>query len=409
MSFSRYSLEKKQISLDRGISWEDVTPSETRLGELIGVTRTLIECEDMDCDLEQDVYYTDDGSLPTEICGGSLPYGIAKTIKFTYGAQCCNQWYGQSVTANSPYDGIGYSLNFGSASCYDSGYLTCWDYASNTVSGSQVNNACRSVCNFPEVCSCFRITSLMPWAEGKTVWKLMYKQHQIRAHCSDEWENDGEPEMIGIGERWYPTAGADEISWQHQIVTEFDASGNVTTWTDEGEPIIQRIGHDLPSGYTYTDGLTLDTSDYSELHFQAVTKDSIYVQVKGQIEQCGYFISHDKSHDPYLASNKNVCSSSWISDTCGTYGGYAPYPRNVSVSMACINPNNFKNISFTLIPAGTAALSGTVTLYSRRTTSIKNILLTRNGAIVRRLVPVMYGSTKKMFDSLTGTIYNLIQ
>lgn len=401
MSFSKYILEKKQISLDRGVTWEDVTPSETRLGELIGTSRTLLECESMDCELERVIYYVDDGSLPSEICGGSLPYGIAKTITFTYGAQCCDIWYGQDVTADSPY-GVRHDLNFGKASCYDSGFQTCWEYASNTVSGSQVNNACRSVCNWSEVCSCFRITSFMPWAEGKTEWKLIYKQHQVRLHCSDEWENDGEREFIGIGERWYPTALADEISWQYQIAAEFDESGNVIAWADDGEPIIQELGHRLPSGYTYYDGLTLDSSDFTNLRFSAYTKtDSIIVKVKGSINECGRFIEHDNTRYYYSAYNKNVCQWSGYVDNCGI-GGYVL--EGTGVVKECISTSSFKDFNFQLHPSGTAALNGTVTLHSIDSTSIKCILVTRNGEVVKRLVPVLNGNTKKMFDSLSGEI-----
>lgn len=51
MGFSKYAIEKKQVSLDMGVTWQDVTPSETRNGRLLGTYMTLVECENADCDL----------------------------------------------------------------------------------------------------------------------------------------------------------------------------------------------------------------------------------------------------------------------------------------------------------------------------------------------------------------------
>ena len=60
MSFSKYEIEKKQVSLDNGVTWEDVTPSETRHGRLIAITRTLAECEYSDCEIDE-YRWVDDG------------------------------------------------------------------------------------------------------------------------------------------------------------------------------------------------------------------------------------------------------------------------------------------------------------------------------------------------------------
>ena len=45
MAYNKYYLQKKQVSYDNGLSWEDVTPSETRQGEFIDSYETLVECE----------------------------------------------------------------------------------------------------------------------------------------------------------------------------------------------------------------------------------------------------------------------------------------------------------------------------------------------------------------------------
>lgn len=56
MSFSKYIIEKKQVSLDMGVTWQDATPSETRNGRLLGTYKTLIECENADCEIEPYIY-----------------------------------------------------------------------------------------------------------------------------------------------------------------------------------------------------------------------------------------------------------------------------------------------------------------------------------------------------------------
>ena len=92
MSFSKYAIEKKQVSLDRGVTWEDVTPSETRNGKLITITRTLAECEYSDCEIDEyrwvnDGYVCIDGmkylqekkqGRSTE-CGDGVWYDVGET------------------------------------------------------------------------------------------------------------------------------------------------------------------------------------------------------------------------------------------------------------------------------------------------------------------------------------------
>lgn len=45
MAYNKYYLQKKQVSYDNGLSWEDVTPIETRQGAYIDTYQTLAECE----------------------------------------------------------------------------------------------------------------------------------------------------------------------------------------------------------------------------------------------------------------------------------------------------------------------------------------------------------------------------
>ena len=45
MAYNKYYLQKRQVSYDNGLTWEDVTPSETRQGAFIDSYETLAECE----------------------------------------------------------------------------------------------------------------------------------------------------------------------------------------------------------------------------------------------------------------------------------------------------------------------------------------------------------------------------
>lgn len=232
MSFSRYSIEKKQVSTDRGVTWQDVTPTETRLGNLVGIARTLIECEDMDCELEKTEYYLADSVLPSEICDRvihEVPEGIVRNIMFTDGAFCCYTWY--NVTPTNAY---GEEYNIGHRNCIQeltTTYCPTWTYEGSdkgyfgVIGDSMYIGQCGI-----SLQSCFTY-DLVPWLEGKTTFRVLMKQHYVRAHCSDAWETDGEPEVYKIAERWKyvynPTVGA---HFKHQIATA-DSQGNLT-WQD---------------------------------------------------------------------------------------------------------------------------------------------------------------------------------
>lgn len=241
MSFSRYAIEKKQVSHDRGVTWEDVTPFETREGALVGTYRTLIECEDAACDLEKTEYTVIDGTLPSEICGDTfrvLPSGIAKMVSWTSGAICCAQW--QSAKPKSTdRNGVVTEQIIGAPSCTNS-YCPSFHYGYSAIGGSEMTNFCFNVHGrkdwvCPEtLCACFQITEFMPWAEGKTSWKLIQEQHYVREHCSEPWETDGEPSIVGIGERWkFVDETFQEERWVHQVAKTFDDDGNVVEWQSD--------------------------------------------------------------------------------------------------------------------------------------------------------------------------------
>ena len=266
MSFSRYSLEKKQISTDRGVTWQDVTPSETRYGQLMAVTRTLLECEDMACDHEKYEYYLVDGILPDEICANmikTIPFGIVSSITFTDGAYCCSTWSDAGSTVINLFgDEIRQATGIRRCS---GNYCPGWGYYYDVgMYGFEMHLGSMEVCGL-EINTCIRINSFMPWAEGKETWKLIYRQHYTREHCSDEWEADGEAESVAIGERWIrESEDFNNEYWRHQIASEFDESGNVVTWTNAELDTRQMTDYELPSeieliDYIKNDGVACAT------------------------------------------------------------------------------------------------------------------------------------------------------
>lgn len=266
MSFSRYSIDKKQISTDHGVTWEDVIPGETRQGTLVGVARTLLECEDMACELEEWRYTVIDGILPDEFCGdyiSTLPEGIAMQITQTAGAWCCNTWWYEVIGGYDYIQKRWQTVAQGGPIC-SGNMCPGWEYSKDVmVQGMELQNNCGiHGCQgtSKNVCTCFVIDKLMPWAEGKETWKMVQGQHWTRPHCSDEWEMDGEPVIVAIGERWhYLREDFDYRYWQHQVATEFDSNGNVTKWEDVGNVIMVRVSTvDLPSDIELIDSVHND-------------------------------------------------------------------------------------------------------------------------------------------------------
>ena len=293
MSFSRYSIDKKQVSTDRGVTWHDVTPSETQRGGLVGIYRTLIECEDGDCDLDKTEYTIIDAPLPSEFCGETievLPEGIAKSIQFTAGALCCNTWYYAKPYAHDYQTNTDTELILGKLRCihdFNTTYCPSFTYSANTVIGMEIHNDCEPVRQIKdwicpeEVCSCFQITEFMPWCENKTSWKLIQKQHFTRGHCSDEWEADGEPSIVGVGERWrFISDDFYQTVWRHEIATRFDDEGNIVEWTKVGSDLIFYNENNLESDLVLSGGVnSYDGYDGNYYYLLHSPKYNVYKEV----------------------------------------------------------------------------------------------------------------------------------
>lgn len=397
MSFSRYTIEKKQISLDRGVTWVDVTPSETRYGTLEGVSRTLIECEDMDCDLEEDRYTLVDDALPEEICGNqilTLPFGIASSITWTNGVASCSAWHTATPV------GIGFlgeetKYSLGIRLCPDGSTRVWYSYPSNVlIHGSQITNDfitgitsdnCSYLNGEP---SCFRINSFMPWCEGKIKYKMIQKQHYKKEHCSEEWVADGDPEIIGIGERWLPEFKGDHIEWHHQLATEFDEYGNVVTWESDGDIEWEDLNVEIPEGYSYSEDTEVNYTEFESISVPAITNtsNSLSVEIKGIALECfdTFFTSTTPQEtrvgqwSTYVSFNKN-CSSSYIADycdeNCGGVAGSHPFYTNLT---KCITTEEFRYINLTYIYDLTPRREYTVTnptIYPVNNFTIRNMVI----------------------------------
>ena len=317
MSFSRYEIEKRQISLDRGVTWEDVTPSETRNGELIGVARTLLECEDLACDLTGVSYTLVEGELPEEICYNGikvLPYGIAKHVKQTAGAYCCYYWQNAGLTMLSHQTHRDMGIAAGRAIC-GNGYCPSYGYGDEEVHGGEVHTHVSNICDY-DVFSCFMITEYMPWAEGKTSWKLIQKQNLKRGHCSEDWVNDGDPVIVGVAERWvYVDETFNDERWVHQIASEFDESGNVTTWVD-GEYVYYHVTDlELPSSIELIDYVRGDGESYYVDRDLKESKDSVFGKMVTTGERSGHFSG--KMHWYYKGG---YYAGDYFVDDCEHYG-----------------------------------------------------------------------------------------
>ena len=245
MSVSKYRVVKKQISHDKGITWEDTEPLEYCDPVLVDVYPSMAACEDTDCDLEKFEYDIVDGELPTEICYGEQapPFGIVKRITFTDGLVACGYNTG-ALWTYSPPENI--SMIIQQLSITDrNGYISV-----DINGGIAYNNCAWNCCSCCDVCSCYRIDEFMPWV-GNTL-KYVRKTRWTREHCSEEWVKDEAygDELLNIAERWVPEMdyANNTIKWYHHMVTSVD-SGGTQYWSQIGEPISYRF-FDLPQGAT---------------------------------------------------------------------------------------------------------------------------------------------------------------
>ena len=286
MSFSKYSIEKKQVSLDMGVTWQDAAPIETRNGRLLGTYRTLIECKDKDCDLEKWGIQLVDEKIPTSVCthvnstsyDTYLPSGIAKSVTFvsgmTSGMSCCIDTWGSSDNI------IKDEYHNSSMTAKTATISTRWnpirgEYNSYVLDGMEMISG-----SFRGKPTCYNITEFMPWIDPNGTIKMAYKVRYVREHCSDEWKIDEEytPQFITFGERWVKTyEDIYKTTWQHQIATDVVSDdselGWKVVWENEGEPFDYEYEVTVPQDvqlieYLRADGLAasaIESTDFYQI------------------------------------------------------------------------------------------------------------------------------------------------
>lgn len=340
MSFSRYSIEKKQVSLDKGVTWQDAVPIETRNGRLLGTYMTLIECEDLNCDLEEYRYELEEVERPDTYCGVKIPYGYADTITFTSGIRVCGVstigGSGCQVTMDSShalrypiyqYDSEqGYTVDVGTVHSQNLGNCTAQieyfvvDLHGDALEGLTEPNCC-SCCNET---TCFNVDKYMPWVGEKI--KRVFKKHYKRDHCSEEWYLDEEyvPIDMGFGERWVKTSeDMYKETWQHQIVTDI-LSDNKVVWENEGEPFDYEYEVSIPQDvqlieYLRADGIAANSGVSTDNYGMKLMIDPINLGIPS-----GNFGCNSKQ--------------------CWKWSGNDPYyvyPNNIT-----IQPNTWKYVNF---------------------------------------------------------------
>ena len=317
MSFSRYKIVKKQVSHDRGVTWEDTEPLEYCDPILIDVYPTLDECETEGCTLDEyrydliDVAVEDIPKMCTEaemtICCDEgtkvlhamswyVPEGIVKHVLFS-------DFYGYTSDGTYMHK---VPLMYWDSSLVECGHILgmkgigTWSERSeefdvisgDTIDGKEVaffsTFRCQCLPSATWECHladyCVTVDELMPWV-GETV-KIIKKSHWTRENCDSEWVQDMEygDKFLGFGERYimkYVYGNGWYYSRVHQIIDteslkkydyedskpDYPVKSNSSIfrgidwihvdWEDEGVPTLTNVEIPHPQGAValeYVDG-----------------------------------------------------------------------------------------------------------------------------------------------------------
>lgn len=358
MSFSKYIIEKKQVSLDMGVTWQDATPSETRNGRLLGTYKTLVECKDKDCDLEKWVVQLVDENVPTRVCthvnstsGKStsydtyLPSGIAKSVTFVSGMTSgMTSGIGWGSSDNIIKD----EYNNSSITAKTATINTRWnpiraEYNSYVLDGMEMISG-----SFSGKPTCYNITELMPWIDPNGTIKMAYKAHYVKEHCSDEWKIDEEytPQFITFGERWVKKyEDIYKTTWQHQIATDVvsDSSdlGWKVVWENEGEAFDYQYDVTLPQDVQLIQYLRADGIAASAIHSNDLYHSNDFYQMKVKIDptNLGTPSGYLAEKWPYSASDP-ICDWHWYKEKNSYY-----VEAKCTESLTELTPNVWKWIN----------------------------------------------------------------
>lgn len=206
MSFSKYTIEKKQVSLDNGM--------------------LSIICA-----------HPDITSIGSTVYGTYLPSGIAKSVTFVSGMTCCVDTWGSSD--NIIIDEYHNSSMTAKTATITTGWNPIRAYNSYVLNGREMISG-----SFCGKATCYNITEFMPWIDPNGTITIAYKMRYVKEQSSDDWKIDEEwtPELITFCERWVKTnEDIYHATWQHQIATDILPDDSELGWKvkwkkDEGVP-----------------------------------------------------------------------------------------------------------------------------------------------------------------------------
>lgn len=340
MSFSKYAIEKKQVSLDKGVTWQDAVPIETRNGRLLGTYMTLVECKNADCDLKKFGIQLVDEKIPSIICthvnstsGDSksydtyLPSGIAKSVTFVSGMKYCGDTWGSSD--NIITDEYNNSSITAKTATITTGSNPIREYNSYVLDGREMISG-----SFCGEATCYNITEFMPWIDTNGTVKMAYTVRYVRERCSDEWKIDEEytSQLITFGERWVKVNdGIKKATWQHQIATDVvsDESdlGWKLIWKNEGEAFDYEYEVTVPQDveqieYLIADGVAARYSGWIDSYKMKVKIDptNLGTPTGYLADKCGCIGFEPKCSWTMLNQN----TSYYVKSTCGDLVGLTP-------------------------------------------------------------------------------------
>ena len=319
MSFSKYTIEKKQVSLDNGM---------------------LISVEYEVSDLEKWVIQFVDENIPSIICThpditsiGStvfstyLPSGIAKSVTFVSGMTYCVDTWGSSD--NIIIDEYHNSSMTAKTATITTGWNPIRAYNSYVLNGREMISG-----SFCGKATCYNITEFMPWIDPNGTITIAYKMRYVKEQSSDDWKIDEEwtPELITFCERWVKTnEDIYHATWQHQIATGISSDnsdlGWKVEWKDEGESVDDEYKVTIPQDvqlieYLRADGVAASSSGWTDGY-----------QMKVKIDPTNLGIPTGKlAHKMEGSVDEPHCSWGWyigetsyyVESTCGDFVELTP-------------------------------------------------------------------------------------
>ena len=296
MSFSKYAIEKKQVSLDNGM--------------------LSIICTHLDIT-----------SIGSTVFSTYLPSGIAKSVTFVSGMTYCVDTWGSSD--NIIIDEYHNSSMTAKTATITTGWNPIRAYNSYVLNGREMISG-----NFCGEATCYNITEFMPWIDPNGTITIAYKMHYVKEQSSDKWQEDKEwtPELITFCERWVKTyEDIYKTTWQHQIATGISSDnsdlGWKVEWKDEGESVDDEYKVTIPQDvqlieYLRADGVAASSSGWTDGHQMKVKIDPTNVGIPtGKLAQK----MEGSVDEPHCSWGWYIGETSYyVESTCGDFVELTP-------------------------------------------------------------------------------------